>query len=151
MLLISNQYNCSTVFGTKQISRAELEALLNKDKTVEQIARKYGTASSTIRAKIKKCGLQLPADKLRERYKSEALPLIQQGVSFSKVRKLTGISEEYCYQQMLKNKTVNPRQVRNEKIRDLFYEGKSDAEIGEILSLHESSVKRSRLAQGLTR
>ena len=148
MLLISNQYNYNTAFGTKQIPRDELEALLKKDKTIAQIAKKFNVSTDTIRLRIKQYDFTLPSEKLRERYQNEALPLIQQGVSFANVRKMTGISEEYCYQQMKKNKSVNPRQVRNEMIEKLYYEGKSDKQIGEIVSLHESTVKHIRMKRG---
>ena len=80
MLIISNQQNYNPLFGTKNIPRAELEMLLAKDKSSAQIARKFGVTTGTIMRKIREYGLQLPSEKLRERFYNEALPLLEQGV-----------------------------------------------------------------------
>ncbi len=71
MLLISNQYNYNTAFGTKQIPRDELEALLKKDKTIAQIAKKFNVSTDTIRLRIKQYDFTLPSEKLRERYQNK--------------------------------------------------------------------------------
>lgn len=140
MLIISNQQNYNPLFGTKNIPRAELEMLLAKDKSSAQIARKFGVTTGTIMRKIREYGLQLPSEKLRERFYNEALPLLEQGVSYANVRKLTGISEEYSRKWLKKNSYPSNKVLFAQHLEELYKQNYTDEQIADILYVEVSTI-----------
>ena len=151
MLIISNQQNYNPLFGTKNIPRAELEMLLAKDKSSAQIARKFGVTTGTIMRKIREYGLQLPSEKLRERFYNEALPLLEQGVSYANVRKLTGISEEYSRKWLKKNSYPSNKVLFAQHLEELYKQNYTDEQIADILYVEVSTIARRRGDLGLKR
>ena len=151
MLIISNQQNYNPLFGTKNIPRAELEMLLAKDKSSAQIARKFGVTTGTIMRKIREYGLQLPSEKLRERFYNEALPLLEQGVSYANVRKLTGISEEYSRKWLKKNSYPSNKVLFAQHLEELYKQNYTDEQIADILYVEASTIARRRGDLGLKR
>ena len=149
MLIISNQQNYNPLFGTKNIPRAELEMLLAKDKSSAQIARKFGVTTGTIMRKIREYGLQLPSEKHRELFYNEALPLL--GVPCAKVRKLTGISEEYSRKWLKKNSYPSNKVLFDQHLEELYKQNYTDEQIADILYVEASTIARRRGDLGLKR
>lgn len=150
-LTISFQQNYNPTFGAKNIPITELEILLQKDKSTAQIARKYGVTVKTVLNRIKEYGLQLPSERLKERFNNEALPLLEQGVSFANVRKLTGIKEQYC-RNWVKNNSLLPQKVLfNKHLEELFNSNYTDEQIADILCVEVTTVKKRRGNLGLKR
>lgn len=130
------------------IPKAELENLLAKDKTIEQIARKFGVSGKTIRNRIAEYNLQLPSEKLRERFQNEALPLLEQGIPTPVIRQLTGIQENYIKMWIRKNSYPSSKEIRDQRIVELFNLGKTDEEIADILCISESTIAHKRQKKG---
>lgn len=142
------QQNNSPTFQAIDIPREQLEALLAKDKTIEQIARKLGASGKTIRSRIKEYNLQLPSEKLRERFQNEALPLIEQGLSTPAIRKLTGIPEGYIKMWKHNNNPSSFKEIREQRIIELFNQNKTDEDIADILCMSEATITRKRQKLG---
>ncbi len=150
-LTILPQQNYNPIFGTKNIPITELEMLLQKDKSTAQIARKYGVTVKTILNRIKESGLQLPSERLRERFNNEALPLLEQGVSFANIRKLTGIKEQYCRNWVKNNSLPSQKILFNNHLEELFNSNYTDEQIADILCVEVMTVKKRRGTLGLKR
>lgn len=148
---INFQQNYNPAFGKLEITRAELEALLAKDKTIDQIARKYNVTSKSIFYYIKKFGLKLPSEKFRERFQNEALPLLEQGISYAKVRQLTGINEQFARKWFRKTSDASLKDLFNERLKELVKSNYTDDEIADILFVNIDTVKRKRYALGIKR
>lgn len=149
MQIYLQQNNFQTFQGANiSIPKAELENLLAKDKTIEQIARKFGVSGKTIRNRIAEYNLQLPSEKLRERFQNEAFPLLEQGIPAPVIRQLTGIPESYIKMWVQKNSYPSSKEIRDQRIVELFNLGKTDEEIADILCISEATIARKRQKKG---
>ena len=111
----------------------------------------FGVTTGTIMRKIREYGLQLPSEKHRELFYNEALPLLEQGVPCAKVRKLTGISEEYSRKWLKKNSYPSNKVLFDQHLEELYKQNYTDEQIADILYVEASTIARRRGDLGLKR
>ena len=138
-------------FYRKDIPAEEIQALLDNDKTVKQIAKKYGVSPKTIREKIKKYNLKLPSQKLRDCFEKEALPLIQQGISPINIRKITGLQQGYVYRKIREKSFLPRKELFNQQIIELYQKNCTDEEIAQALHVKVDTIQKRRTELGLGR
>lgn len=68
------------------------------------------------------------------------LPLLEQGVPCAKVRKLTGISEEYSRKWLKKNSYPSNKVLFDQHLEELYKQNYTDEQIADILYVEASTI-----------